>query len=73
MKAKKSLKGLHIEATGKSLHAGQQGIIAADYVNMLLILADNTNYPLAFTNTIGDGKYFQLDRRWFKEVTHAKN
>jgi len=65
--------GTHIEAFGKSLHKGHKGTIVADYINMLLVKADDPKYILAHGNTIGEGKYFQIDRRYYKELKDAKN
>lgn len=58
--------GKKIIATGKSLHAGQIGVVVADYGNYLLIQADDEDYSGAHKNSIGDGKYFQVDSRTVK-------
>ena len=65
--AKKSIPtGTHVQAIAKSKHSGQAGIVVADYGTMLLVKADDQSYSLASTNSIGDGKYFQLDSRLYK-------
>lgn len=61
-------KGVHVMAFGKSHHAGQTGIVAADYGTMILIKADNESYPNAYKNSIGDGKYFQVDNLLLKQL-----
>jgi len=58
--------GTKIEATAKSKHVGQTGTVVADYLNMLMVKADDESYPLSFKNKIGDGKYFQVDSRAVK-------
>lgn len=65
--AKKSIPiGTHVQAITKSKHSGQSGVVVADYGNMLLVKADDQSYLPASTNSIGDGKYFQLDSRLYK-------
>jgi len=58
--------GAHVTAFGKSLHAGQSGIIVADYEAMLLVKADDPSYHGAHRNSIGDGRYFQVDNLLYK-------
>ena len=58
--------GTKVEATAKSKHVGQTGTVVADYINMLLVKADDEKYELAHKNSIGEGKYFQLDSRAVK-------
>ena len=60
--------GKKITAFGKSLHAGQTGTVVADYGTMLLVKADDDKYAGASKNSIGDGKYFQVDNLLVKEV-----
>jgi hypothetical protein len=57
-----------IQAFGKSHHAGQTGSVVADYGEMLLVKADNEKYSGAHKNSIGDGKYFQVDRLLAKQL-----
>ena len=63
-----NMTGKKITAFGKSLHAGQSGTVAADYGTMLLVKADDESYSGASKNSIGDGKYFQVDNLLVKEV-----
>ena len=60
--------GKRIQAIGKSHHAGQIGTVVADYGNMLLVKAADESYSDAHKNSIGDGKYFQVDSRVCKEI-----
>ena len=60
--------GTHVEAFGKSLHTGHKGTVAADYINMILVKSDDPKYVMSHTNTIGEGKYFQIDARYCKEI-----
>ncbi len=53
--------GCTIQAFGKSMHAGQTGLVVRDWDNMLLILADDQSYANAHRNTVGEGKYFVVD------------
>lgn len=62
------MKNKHILAHGKSIHAGQTGIVIADYGNYLLVKADDESYSGASTNSIGEGKYFQVDNLLCKEI-----
>ena len=64
--------GKKIQAIGKSHHAGQTGTVVADYGNMLLVKADDEDYSDAGKNSIGDGKYFQVDSRMCKVIKDAK-
>ena len=57
-----------ILAYGKSHHAGQKGVVVADYGMMLLVKADDEAYSGAHKNAIGEGKYFQVDSRYIREV-----
>ncbi len=63
-----SMVGKHIMAFGKSLHAGQTGVVVADYGNMLLVRADDEKYPGAHNNSAGEGKYFQVDNLLVKQL-----
>ena len=67
--------GKHIMAVGKSLHAGYAGVVVADYQTMLLVKSDDDSYVHAGRNSIGEGKYFQIDSRMYKEIkeTNGKN
>ena len=60
--------GDHIQCIGKSMHAGQSGILVADYGNFLLLKADDPKYSGASKNSIGDGKYFQVDNLLVKQL-----
>ena len=60
--------GKRVLAFGKSIHAGQEGTVVADYGTMLLVEASDPSYKLAFKNNIGDGRYFQVDNLLVKEV-----
>lgn len=60
--------GTRIQAFGKSLHAGQTGKIVADYESMLLVKADDPKYSGARKNSIGEGKYFQVDSLLVKQL-----
>jgi len=53
--------GTHILAFGQSLHAGQTGIVVADYDSHLLVKADDQSYSGAGKNSGREGKYFQVD------------
>lgn len=60
--------GAHLMAFGKSLHAGQSGILVADYGQFLLIKADDEKYSGAAKNSIGESKYFQVDSLLVKQL-----
>ena len=60
--------GVKILAFGKSMHAGQKGTVVADYGNYLLVKAEDEKYEHAHKNSIGDGKYFQVDNLLAKEL-----
>lgn len=60
--------GTKVEGITKSLHLGHKGTVVADYINMLLLEAEDPSYRLAHKNTIGKGKYFQIDTRYCKVV-----
>ena len=60
--------GKRITAFGKSLHAGQTGTVVADYGSMLLVKADDEKYTGAHKNSIGEGRYFQVDNLLVKEL-----
>jgi hypothetical protein len=62
-------KGAKILAFGKSIHAGQTGTVVADYGTMILVKADDESYVNARKNSIGEGKYFQVDNLLCKELT----
>ena len=64
--------GCHVTAFGKSLHCGQSGEIVADYGSHMLVKADDESYSGAHKNTIGPGKYFQVDSLLFK-INKAPN
>jgi len=55
------LLGASILPFGKSIHAGHPGIVVADYGSMLLVKSTEDKYPGANNNSIGDGRYFQVD------------
>ena len=65
--------GTKITTTTKSLHFGQSGTIVEDYGNMYLVKADYEKYEKAFTAEGREGKYFQVDARFCKEVVDAKD
>ncbi len=60
--------GTKVLATAKSLHSGQTGVVVGDYVNMLLVKVDDESYTNASSNSVGEGKYFQLDIRAAKRI-----
>ena len=60
--------GGEVQATGKSLHAGQTGIVVADYESMLLVKVDDESYHNASKNSIGEGKYIQVDALLCKQL-----
>ena len=60
--------GTRIMAFGKSHHANQTGTIVADYGNYYLVKADDESYDGAHKNSIGDGKYFQVDSLLVKQL-----
>ena len=57
-----------ILAFGKSQHAGQTGVVVADYGTMLLVKADDEKYDNAHKNSIGDGRYFKVDKMLVKQL-----
>jgi len=57
-----------VEATSKSLHAGQTGTIVADYGTMILVKADDESYSGAHLSSGREGRYFQVDSRCIKEI-----
>ena len=59
--------GMKILPFGKSMHAGHEGIVVADYGNYLLVESTEPKYEHAHKNTIGEGKYFQVDALLAKE------
>jgi len=60
--------GKHIKAFAPSKHAGQTGVVVADYISMLLVKADDDKYIHAHNNSIGEGKYFQVDNLCVREL-----
>lgn len=60
--------GVHLLAFGKSLHAGQKGILVADYGDMLLLKADDEKYSNAYKASNREGKYFQVDRLLVRQL-----
>jgi len=64
--------GTHILAYGKSHHAGQSGTVVADYGSHLLVKADDLSYEGAHRNSIGEGRYFQVDNLLCKEIPPIK-
>lgn len=60
--------GTKVQASSKSKHSGQKGSIAADYGNHYLVKADDESYEKAFTSVDKEGKYFQVDERYCKEI-----
>ena len=60
--------GTHLLAFGKSLHAGHSGHLVADYGDMLLLKSDEAKYPGAHKNSIGEGKYFQVDALLVRQI-----
>ena len=60
--------GSHLLCFGKSLHAGQSGILVADYGSHLLLKADNEKYSGASKNTGREGKHFQVDSLLVKQL-----
>lgn len=63
--------GKHVRASEKSHHAGQTGIVVADYGNYLMIIADDQDYKEASKSLNWDKKVFQIDRRYYKEIKNA--
>jgi len=65
--------GTHVQAFGKSLHAGQTGIVAADHGEYIMILADDPTYQHAARNSIAPkdspNRYFFVDTLLLKELT----
>ena len=60
--------GAHVMCFGKSLHAGQTGIVVSDYGNYLVIKADDQNYAKANKNSSYDFKTFQADYLLVKQL-----
>lgn len=60
--------GKTVLATGKSIHAGQIGLVVEDWGNYLLVKPDNQDYAKAHKNSGREGKYCQFDSRLAKEV-----
>lgn len=63
--------GKQIQATGKSKHAGQTGVVVKDYGSMLLVKADDESYSGAHKNSVGEGKYYQVDSELIKVLKDA--
>ncbi len=53
--------GCTILAFGKSMHAGQTGVVVRDWDDTLLVEADDPKYQHAHKNTVGEGRYFVVD------------
>jgi len=60
--------GVRVQAFGKSQHAGQIGTVIADYGEMLLVEAQDPKYKDAHKNSIGEGRYFQVDSLLVKQL-----
>lgn len=60
--------GKKIQVFGKSPHAGQTGVVVADYGSHLFIKADDETYAKAFNSSGRVGKYFQVDRLLCKQL-----
>ena len=60
--------GAHVMCFGKSLHAGQTGIVVADYGNYLVIKPDDQEYVKAGKNSFYDFKTFQADYLLVKQL-----
>lgn len=60
--------GTHVVAFGKSMHAGQSGTIVRNYGNHYLVEADDPKYIHAHKNSIGDGRYFQVDALLIRQL-----
>ena len=60
--------GTKVIATAKSIHSGQKGTVVADYVNVLLVEAEDQSYINAHKNSTHDKLCFQLDARAAKKV-----
>ncbi len=48
-------------AVGKSLHAGQHGVVVSDWGMTLLIKAEDESYAKAYTDSTREGKHFVVD------------
>jgi hypothetical protein len=72
MASKVKIVGSSIQAFGKSLHAGQTGVIVADYGTMVMVKADDEAYSGASKSTGLDGKYFQVDSLLYKIIKEGK-
>jgi len=61
-----------IQAFGKSMHAGQLGIVVADHDQYVMVLADDPTYTHAHRNSIvpkdSPNRYFFVDTLSIKEI-----
>ena len=53
--------GTYVKALSKSLHEGQTGVVVADYGSHVLVKVHDETYSGAGKNSIGEGKYIQID------------
>lgn len=60
--------GSNLLCFGSSIHAGQKGILVADYGDFLLLKADDEKYSNASKNSGREGKYFQVDALLVKQL-----
>jgi len=62
----------HIQAFGKSQHAGQTGTVVADQGQYVMVLADDPTYTHAARNSIvpkdSPNRYFWVDTLLLKEI-----
>lgn len=50
------------------MHAGQKGVVEADWGNYVLVRADDESYTYASKNSGREGKYFQVDSLCLKQL-----
>lgn len=60
--------GTHVMAFGKSLHAGQKGILTDKYDDMVSIKVDDESYQYAFNRLSREGKYIHVDALLIREI-----
>jgi hypothetical protein len=72
MASKLNLVGEHITCFGKSLHAGQSGVVVNDWDTIVMVVADDQSYSGAHKNAGYDSKVFQVDTRYITSYKDPK-
>ena len=60
--------GTHVKIIEPSIHAGQTGVVTADYEQYILVTPDDQSYAKAYKDSTKELKVFQVDARRVKEI-----